>query len=52
MAGNVSRRLCVLGSKKGLEELGKVLGGEVMAAALIERILHHCHIVIHGANVG
>ena len=44
-AGNVSRRLCVLASKKGLEESGTVLGDEVMAAALIERILHHCHIV-------
>ncbi len=27
------------------EEWGHVLGDEVMAAALIDRLLHHCHIV-------
>ena len=31
--------------KKGFEEWGAVLGNEVMAAALIDRLLHHCHIV-------
>jgi DNA replication protein DnaC len=35
----------VLTSNKGFEEWGEVLGDEVMAAALIDRILHHCHIV-------
>ena len=30
---------------KGFEEWGSVLGDEVMAAALIDRLLHHCHIV-------
>lgn len=35
----------VLTSNKGFEEWGQVLGDEVMAAALIDRILHHCHIV-------
>ena len=35
----------VLTSNKGFEEWGHVLGDEVMAAALIDRLLHHCHIV-------
>jgi DNA replication protein DnaC len=35
----------VLTSNKSFEEWGQVLGDEVMAAALIDRILHHCHIV-------
>ena len=41
----------VLTSNKGFEEWGSVLGDEVMAAALIDRVLHHCHIVnIRGNN--
>ncbi len=32
-------------SNKGFEEWGTVLGDEVMAAALIDQVLHHCHIV-------
>lgn len=35
----------VLTSNKGFEDWGQVLGDEVMAAALIDRLLHHCHIV-------
>lgn len=35
----------VLTSNKSFEEWGSVFGDEVMAAALIDRILHHCHIV-------
>jgi DNA replication protein DnaC len=35
----------VLTSNKSFEEWGTVLGDEVMAAALIDRILHHCHLV-------
>ncbi len=35
----------VLTSNKGFEEWGDVLGDDVMAAALIDRLLHHCHIV-------
>ena len=35
----------VLTSNKGFDEWGQVLGDEVMAAALIDRLLHHCHIV-------
>ena len=33
----------VLTSNKGFEEWGAVLGDDVMAAALIDRLLHHCH---------
>ena len=35
----------ILTSNKGFEEWGTVLGDEVMAAALIDRVLHHCHLV-------
>jgi hypothetical protein len=35
----------VLTSNKGFEDWGEVLGDEVMAAALIDRVLHHCHLV-------
>jgi DNA replication protein DnaC len=30
---------------KGFEEWGDILGDEVMAAALIDRLVHHCHVV-------
>ena len=39
------RASTVLTSNKGFEEWGGVLGDEVMAAALIDRLVHHCHIV-------
>ena len=35
----------VLTSNKGFEEWGEILGDDVMAAALIDRVLHHCHLV-------
>ncbi len=35
----------VLTSNKGFEDWGQIFGDEVMAAALIDRLLHHCHIV-------
>jgi DNA replication protein DnaC len=35
----------VLTSNKGFEEWGSIFGDDVMAAALIDRMLHHCHIV-------
>lgn len=45
----VSRRYekasTVLTSNKSFEEWGAILGDEVMAAALIDRLLHHCHLV-------
>ena len=39
------RASTVLTSNKGFEEWGGVLRDEIMAAALIDRLLHHCHIV-------
>jgi DNA replication protein DnaC len=35
----------VLTSNKSFEEWGEIFGDEVMAAALIDRLVHHCHIV-------
>ena len=47
------RASTVLTSNKGFEEWGQILGDEVMAAALIDRLLHHCHIVnIRAAATG
>lgn len=45
MARRYERGSTVLTSNKGFEEWGVVFGDEVMAAALIDRMLHHCHIV-------
>jgi DNA replication protein DnaC len=35
----------ILTSNKGFEDWGDIFGDEVMAAALIDRLVHHCHIV-------
>ena len=35
----------VLTSNQGFESWGELFGDEVMAAALIDRLVHHCHIV-------
>ena len=35
----------VLTSNKAFEEWGGIFGDEVMAGALIDRLVHHCHIV-------
>ncbi len=40
----------VLTSNKGFEEWGDIFGDEVMAAALIDRLVHHCHIVTIRGN--
>jgi len=40
----------VLTSNKGFEEWGAVFGDEVMAAALIDRLVHHCHLVTIRGN--
>jgi len=45
MSRRYERASTILTSNKSFEEWGEVLGDEVMAAALIDRILHHCHIV-------
>jgi hypothetical protein len=38
----------VLTSNKSFEEWGEIFGDEVMAAALIGRLLHHCIVNILG----
>lgn len=45
MSRRYERASTVLTSNKPFEEWGDILGDEVMAAALIDRLLHHCHIV-------
>ena len=35
----------MLTSNKGFEQWGEILHDEVMAAALLDRLLHRCHIV-------
>ena len=35
----------ILTSNKTFEEWGEIFGDEVMATALIDRLLHHCHII-------
>jgi DNA replication protein DnaC len=45
MSRRYERASTVLTSNKSFEEWGEIMGDEVMAAALIDRILHHCHVV-------
>ena len=45
VARRYERASTVLTSNKGFEEWGEIFGDEVMAAALIDRLVHHCHIV-------
>jgi DNA replication protein DnaC len=40
----------VLTSNKGFEEWGEIFGDEVMAAALVDRLVHHCHLVTIRGN--
>ncbi len=45
MSRRYERAATVLTSNKSFEEWGEIFGDEVMAAALIDRLLHHCHII-------
>lgn len=45
MSRRYERASTVLTSNKGFEEWGEIFGDDVMAAALIDRLVHHCHIV-------
>ena len=45
MSRRYERASTVLTSNKDFEQWGEVLGDDVMAAALIDRVLHHCHLV-------
>lgn len=44
-ARRYERASTILTSNKSFDEWGEIFGDEVMAAALIDRLLHHCHIV-------
>ena len=45
ISSRYGRASTVLTSNKGFEEWGEILHDEVMAAALLDRLLHRCHIV-------
>lgn len=45
MARRYETASTVLTSNKSFEEWGEIFGDDVMAAALIDRLLHHCHVV-------
>lgn len=45
MARRYEHASTVLTSNQGFESWGEVFGDETMAAALIDRLVHHCHIV-------
>jgi DNA replication protein DnaC len=45
MARRYETASTVLTSNKGFEDWGEIFGDDVMAAALIDRLLHHCHVV-------
>lgn len=45
MARRYEHASTILTSNKGFEEWGEVFGDEVMAAALVDRLVHRCHIV-------
>lgn len=50
MARRYEHASTVLTSNKGFEEWGDIFGDDVMAAALIDRLVHHCHIVTIRGN--
>lgn len=45
MSRRYERASTVLTSNKGFEDWGEIFGDDVMASALIDRLVHHCHIV-------
>ena len=45
MARRYETASSVLTSNKSFEEWGEIFGDDVMASALIDRLLHHCHVV-------
>jgi len=50
MSRRYERGATVLTSNKGFEEWGQIFGDDVMAAALVDRLLHHCHVVVIRGN--
>ncbi len=45
MSRRYERAATVLTSNKSFDEWGEIFGDDVMAAALTDRLVHHCHIV-------
>jgi DNA replication protein DnaC len=45
MTRRIEHASTVLTSNNGFEEWGEIFGHDVMAAALIDRLVHHCHLV-------
>jgi DNA replication protein DnaC len=45
MSRRYERAATILTSNKSFEEWGEVFGDDVMATALIDRLVHHCHII-------
>lgn len=45
MAKRYEHAATILTSNKSFAEWGEIFGDDVMAAALIDRLVHHCHIV-------
>ena len=45
MSRRYERVSTILTSNKSFDEWGEIFGDDVMAAALIDRLVHHCHIV-------
>ena len=50
MTRRYERTSTVLTSNQGFEEWGDVFGDDVMAAALIDRLVHHCSLVTIRGN--
>lgn len=50
MARRYEHASTVLTSNKGFEDWGEIFGDDIMAAALIDRLVHHCHIVTIRGN--
>ncbi|PYR92411.1 MAG: hypothetical protein DMF84_12925 [Acidobacteria bacterium] len=50
MTRRYERASTMLTSNKGFEEWGEIFGDDVMAAALIDRFVHHCHSVTIRGN--
>jgi len=45
MSRRYERASTILTSNKSFEEWGEIFGDDAMASALIDRLIHHCHIV-------
>ena len=50
MARRYEHASTVLTSNKGFEDWGDIFGDDIMAAALIDRLVNHCHIVTIRGN--